>query len=320
MMEKSYSFATGNEKGTLDLYSPFEFEDKSSTTNSQDNLLKSCYIMNRVNHPDEGAIIDVKNKVLEAEREHCLIYCTQKGYMHIYDVRARNPVFDFNFGMKNGCISAMTIGPSNDQALVGTLDGSIMIYDFRYNVQTSHCRYTKDASIVSLQSFYPNTLRRILFNNAYHTYPLAFIATSDGYVSLVDLSGNSKDREIQIIMRSSQGKNKTKNIVGFFKEREAINPSDFIYQSSTLNSSVPLLQSSLISKPRGRSRIQNILHNFDTNSQTALLCPKKYNYKFSASFVLGGDASGRIRYWNIEKDYHKCKHFYLGEEEKLSYK
>jgi len=74
------------------------------------------------------------------------------------------------------------------------------------------------------------------------------------------------------------------------------------------------------SKPRERNTIVDILKNFDENSQTALLCPKKHNYKFSASYLLGGDVSGRIRYWNIEKQYHKCKHFYLADDEELEYK
>ena len=100
----------------------------------------------------------------------------------------------------------MTIGPREDQALIGTLDGSILTYDFRYNVQASYSRYTKNASIVNLQSFYPNTFRETLFNNAYHTYPLAFIGTSDGCVSLVDLSGNSETQENQIIMMSETQK------------------------------------------------------------------------------------------------------------------
>jgi len=102
MLDSSYSFVTGSERGFLDLYSPFEFENKASSVVPNDNKLKSCYIMNRLMHPDEGAIIACQNTVLEAERQHLVVYCTQKGYMHIYDIRARNPVFDFNFGQNHG--------------------------------------------------------------------------------------------------------------------------------------------------------------------------------------------------------------------------
>lgn len=70
MLDCSYSFITGSDKGYLDLYSPFEFEDKASSSTNKDSKLRSCYIMHRIVHPDEGAIIDIKNTVLEAEREH----------------------------------------------------------------------------------------------------------------------------------------------------------------------------------------------------------------------------------------------------------
>lgn len=70
MLDSSYSFVVGGEKGYLDLYSPFEFEDKTCGNSSHDPRLKSCYIMHRISHPDEGAIIDCKNKIFEAEREH----------------------------------------------------------------------------------------------------------------------------------------------------------------------------------------------------------------------------------------------------------
>lgn len=319
MLESSYSFVTGSKSGTLDLYSPFEFEEKASSSQSKDDLLKSWYIMNRVQHHDEGAIVDVHNKILEAEREHCLIYCTQKGYMHIYDARARNPVFDFYFGIKNRCISAMTLGPGQDQALIGTLDGSILTYDFRYNVQASHCRYTKEASITNLQPFYPNRYRKICFNNAYHTSPLAFIATSDGNMSLADLSGNTGNHEVQIVMISSANEKKN-NYLGSFKEKEVTAQGGSVYQSSVMSNLDMASSGSQIFKPRNRERLQNILKTKNQNSQTALLCPKQANLSFSASFILGGDTAGRIRYWNIEKDFHKCKHFYLAEEEQLSYK
>jgi hypothetical protein len=63
MMNSSYSFVTGSAKGHLDFYSPFEFEDKACAGPSRDSLLKSCYLMNRISHPDEGAIIDVRNSI-----------------------------------------------------------------------------------------------------------------------------------------------------------------------------------------------------------------------------------------------------------------
>mmetsp|Transcript_38770 Transcript_38770/g.38315 ORF Transcript_38770/g.38315 Transcript_38770/m.38315 type:complete len:231 (-) Transcript_38770:383-1075(-) len=230
MLEGSYSFVTGSRNGTLDLYSPFEFEEKSSSAQSKDDLLKSCYIMNRVTHPDEGAIVDVQDKVLEAQREHCVIYCTQKGFVHIYDVRARNPVFNFYIGPRNSCISAMAVGPKEDQALIGTLDGSIITYDFRYNMKASHCKGTVGSSIMNIQSFYPNKYRKFLFYNAYPTYPLAFIATGDGNVSLVDISGNTGSYELQIVMWSNSGEEKNTNL-NAFKSRELNNAGRSVYKS-----------------------------------------------------------------------------------------
>lgn len=102
MMENSYSFAVGTEFGSLDLYSPFEFEEHSITQASKDDKLKSCYIMHKVNHKNEGAIIACENYLFEAEREHCIVYANQKGYLHVYDIRSRNPAMSYNVGMENG--------------------------------------------------------------------------------------------------------------------------------------------------------------------------------------------------------------------------
>ena len=41
MMQNSYSFAVGTDYGTLDLYSPFEFEENSILQASKDDKLKS---------------------------------------------------------------------------------------------------------------------------------------------------------------------------------------------------------------------------------------------------------------------------------------
>jgi WD40 repeat protein len=257
---------------------------------------------------------------IDHHREHWVVYCTQKGFLHIYDVRARNPVTNFNFGMKHGGISAMTIGPKDDQALIGTMDGSLITYDFRYNSQLSYCRYTKEAYIANLQTFYPNKYRKFWFNNAYHTYPLAFVATSDGSISLIDMSDleQSDTKEIQIVMiPSSEGK--AKKHIGSFKEKPNLGNSASIALSSVGGLGQSIVSSTNFALPKDKSRIQQILENTSPNTQTALLSPKHWQYKFSASFLLTGDMSGRIRYWNIEKDLHNCKNFYHAEDEKSVY-
>jgi len=78
--------------------------------------------------------------------------------------------------------------------------------------------------------------------------------------------------------------------------------------------------SSILSKPSERKRVQENIRNINQNSQTAMLCPKRAGDNHSASFLLGGDTNGRLRYWNIEDKHHTCKHFYLAEGEKLQYK
>jgi hypothetical protein len=311
---------TGNEKGCLDIYSPFEFEDKASSISFKDSKLKSCYIMNRICHPDEGAIIECRNKVLEAEREHCIIYCTQKGYMHIYDIRARNPVFDFNFGLRYGCISAMTLGPRPDQALVGTIDGSLITYDFRYNAQVCKSHYTKKAGITKIQSFYPNKYRKYFFNNANYMSPLAFISTTDGQISLIDLSerdGDIKESQLLLVSRNAGSRDSG---VGCFKQKFCNSWNSEMSSASLMSMTNSSAHMSMLGYQKQRKTIQSLLKNVDPNSSSALLCPKHCKFKYSASFLLQGDYSGRLRYWDIQKDSTNRFHFYQGEDETIKYR
>ena len=336
MLDWSYAFVTGSNKGTLDLYSPFEFEDKSSSVVIKDSFLKSCYLMNRINHSGEGAIIDWKSKVLEAEREHCVIYATQNGYVHIYDLRSRNSVFTFNVGLKYGLINWMNFSPKTDQMLIGTLDGSLLTYDFKYNAQVSHWKYSVDASITNIQPFYPYRHRRFKFNNANYLCPLAFISTSDAQISLIDLTDKGDDtKENQVILTSRRSTDKGDNIGKFLEKpntswnsnpSETLKPSiyDSVFgiNSKDVYKSISDLEeikydsmSSIISS----TRYSKILspHPY---SMKSLLCPKNLNFKYSASYLIGGDTTGRIRYWDIERDSNKRKHFYVHSNEKVAYR
>lgn len=214
----------------------------------------------------------------------------------------------------------MALGPRADQALIGTLDGSLITYDFRYNVQASYCSYTKDASIMNIQAFYPNKYRKFSLNNANYMSPLAFIATSDGQVSLIDLSDKDTDlMETQLVLISRSGESKDKQI-GCFKQKENVHTKLSLTQSILSSVSQSITSSRAYVMPKKRERLENIIKNYEPNAMSSLLCPKHCKYKYSASFLIGGDTQGRIRYWDIERGSNKRTHFYLGNNEEVSYR
>lgn len=312
MLNDSYSFVVGTESGNLDLYSPFEFEDKSTILSYKDPKLKSCYIMHRNSHAKEGSIVAVKNWIFEAEREHCVIYATQKGFIHSYDLRCRNSLLNYNIGIENGCISALELGPRPNQVMVGTLSGKVIIHDFRYNLPISQWNYTKDASILGIQHLLPKKLRKFSFYNANNNSPLAFISTSDGQISLIDLTERSDElKETELIIFSGIKEEKNPGL-GIFKEPK---------QSKMLGHSVSL-SSSVCSFSKRLPTLASIQRSIKLSptSMTSILCPKHPKSKFSASYIIGGDHSGKLKYWDIERDSTKRKWFYKENNETIEFK
>ena len=151
--------------------------------------------------------------------------------------------------------------------------------------------------------------------------PLAFISTSDCQVSLIDLTDKEdgvKGNQTILLSRQHTGKG---DKVGKFVEKSDVWINDYPSISHKLSVYNSIFGSNLKSDYKNSiwtefkssefsSSILSSMHGSDIRSphpcsMKSLLWPKNAKLNYSASFLVGGDNTGKIRYWNIEKDVNR---------------
>ena len=66
--------------------------------------------------------------------QHVLIYATQSGYIHAWDLRARREAFVLRMDASLGLITTVALGPENTWLVVGTHGGYIALWDLRFKI------------------------------------------------------------------------------------------------------------------------------------------------------------------------------------------
>jgi len=112
------------DEGILDIYSPYA--SKNDTIG----------LLHRIIHEEEGCVVKTCDFKSDFNKDNVFAYATQRGFVHIHDLRVKLDVDTYNLGSKFGMPSAMTTANINgtNKLVVGTLGGYIHLYDVRYNI------------------------------------------------------------------------------------------------------------------------------------------------------------------------------------------
>ena len=134
------------DSGSVHVYSPESFESLSINP------------IHTIERQDEGGIIKMCNFKYDFGRENAFAYVTQKGFLHINDLRVKLDVNTYEIGLKFGIPSAMSTANINltNKIIVGTLGGFIHLYDVRYNIPMVIYEHSRNHPILDLCMFYPN--------------------------------------------------------------------------------------------------------------------------------------------------------------------
>src|SRR3546814_14092363 len=81
---------------------------------------------------NEGPVVNVHH--FNSDRASILMYTTQRGIVHTWDLRSSTEPFQFQLRPALGYLTSMTMGHDRDWLSVGTSRGSSPLYDISYNV------------------------------------------------------------------------------------------------------------------------------------------------------------------------------------------
>jgi len=90
---------------------------------------------------DEGAVVGLSH--FNSEAASVLLYATQSGGLHGWDLRCSTECIYFRVGPELGTSTALAIAPDRSWAVVGTSRGFIALWDLRYNLM---CRLWQHSS------------------------------------------------------------------------------------------------------------------------------------------------------------------------------
>jgi len=90
---------------------------------------------------DEGAVIGLSH--FNSEAASVLLYATQSGGLHGWDLRSSNECMYFRVGPELGTSTALAVAPDRSWAVIGTSRGFIALWDLRYNLM---CRLWQHSS------------------------------------------------------------------------------------------------------------------------------------------------------------------------------
>lgn len=128
------------DEGTIDIY--------SSSSSQKDNI----GLIHRISRPYEGHVTKTCDFRKPFNTENVFAYTTQKGFMHIHDMRVKLDVNTYELGMKYGIPNALITSniQSYNRLLVGTLGGFIHVFDIRYNIPMVIYEHSQNHPILDL--------------------------------------------------------------------------------------------------------------------------------------------------------------------------
>jgi hypothetical protein len=140
VLNSETTFCVGMDDGILDVYSPYSSQ------------MDTMALIHRISRPDEGNICKTCSFSVDFSRENVFGYATQKGKVHIHDLRVKLDVNSYDIGLKFGMPSAMTTANMNGthKIIVGTMGGFIHLYDVRYNVPMEIYEHSRNHPIFDL--------------------------------------------------------------------------------------------------------------------------------------------------------------------------
>lgn len=272
-LPNTHTLAVGSNKGAISVFKL----DK--------DIKKEKYIPAE----NEGSIVNCHSF---DEGYNTIVYATQKGRVHIHDLRIRADVNSLDTGCERGLVSAFSVGPDENSYFIGTGAGYVLGYDIRFNLITSVCRHASRSPIMDMCTYVPEKNLKLGVNTP---VPLLFItsAVSTPQIDLCYL--NKETPEWSFVAGSSKLQYHSYTPYGLIAEN-----------SPAIQRRVP---ESVLSRSKERHSPFDCFKEFSESVRTMyeedsriyrILCPRTSRTEESASYLLSAGADRVVRYWYLE--------------------
>ena len=112
---------------------------------------------------DEGGVCAVRH--FNSVSESLLVYATERGFVHGWDIRGRREAWKLSVGNQVGLITALGVAPSGHWLCAGTSKGVIVLFDLRFHLVVKVFRHSSCTRI-----------HRIFLHGGFSSKPLVYIA------------------------------------------------------------------------------------------------------------------------------------------------
>jgi WD40 repeat protein len=271
-LHNTHTIAVGTNKGAISLFK------------LDNDINKKKYIP----AANEGGIV---NCCTYRDGSNTIVYATQRGVIHVHDLRVRKDANSFDTGSQKGLVSAFCMGPNRYSYFVGTGGGYVFGYDIRFNLVTTICRHTSQLPIMDMCTYVPEKNLR-----SGTTEPLLFIATN-GDAQQIDLCYINKETpEWSFAIGNSKLLYQSYVPYGLRKEESMYTNVSRRIQKRIAESIVDSGEC----KAAYKDFEAHVMKMYEDNSIIyKILCPCISQKEESASFLLTTGADRIVRYWYL---------------------
>jgi phosphoinositide-3-kinase regulatory subunit 4 len=155
IVENTHTIASASMDGTIHLWRVDLVKQRISAANGMTAASENRHQSQQVNvfgstilrttNVDEGQLLNVYH--FNSDSASILLYTTQKGFIHAWDLRSSVEPFVITVRPELGTPTCLALAPDRCWIMVGTSRGYIGLWDIRYNVLSKLWRHSSNAPI-----------------------------------------------------------------------------------------------------------------------------------------------------------------------------
>ena len=199
MIENSHSVASAASDGSVHVWRIDQVSSKraslpggddgtaSSTAHYQDYARVSGSIVVRTLNPREGEVLAVNH--FNTDDASTLVFATQKGTIHSWDLRCAAEPFSINMRPELGYLTSMTVGHDRNFMVAGTNKGCLALFDVRYHRCVCLWQHSSAAPIARLAA--SSTNLRHDKSATFEPRPHVFMGCGQNEASVFDITDGS---------------------------------------------------------------------------------------------------------------------------------
>lgn len=293
-LENTHSIAIGNSEGKIGVYRV----DRQEFATRMGRMMET-------GEGEEGGIVNCCT-YLSSNGQNVLVYATQQGGIHVHDIRVKKDVNRYMMKQQRGLITSFCMGRSESSFFVGTVGGSVLGYDLRFNLVTSLRNYSRRTPITDMSVYLPEASRKTQSHN--ESTPLLFVASGEDTPQVDLFSLDKSVTEWSFAVGNPHLAYRT--YVPYELVKEGTNFTDVNYEIlRRLSKGFPLSKMeevlSLSNRPQDchlvlKEFCDKIKTMYEQSSQIyRILCPRTLRNARSAPFLLTAGADRVVRYWHL---------------------